>query len=95
MDLFIETKDYQFSLDSIALSFVSIYMMEKLNIMTKLGLYYLTRKEIESMIDYFKCKKENESENDFLLSILDSLIDRFQAMYILMRKNEKAVFKFW
>lgn len=91
MDLTIETKEFVFSLDHIALGLVCIFMMEKLKTNAKEGIYFLTKNEIEKMISFLENRKTDFSSKEYYISTLD----KFRSMHMLMHKNEKARFKFW
>lgn len=91
MDLVIETSDYIFSLDGIGLTFIDIFMMNTLNISIKEGTYYLTKKEIQKLINYLEDNKDEFKNQIYFTSILD----KFKSMEMLMKTNEKVKFLFW
>lgn len=86
MDLSIETSDFKFSLDGIGLAFVSIFMANRLKISVKEGIYYLTKKEIQMLIEYLK-EQQDEFKNQKYFS---RIVDNFTSMEMLMEGKEKA-----
>lgn len=84
MDLYIETKDYEFSTDRTYTTYVEIFMANELNCSLEMRTYYLTKKEIKKLIDFLE-------KND----ATGMTYDKFKNMYLLMSTKEKASFKFW
>lgn len=91
MDLTIKTKEFEFSVDGVALSLIYIFMIKELEIYAKEGTYYLTRNEMNKLIKYIEDNKTEFNNDEYYFLILDN----FKSMNMLMHKNEKAIFRYW
>ena len=54
MDLTIETKDYKFSLGTIDMSLVCVFLSSELHFSIDEGVRYMTKKEIQRLIEYLE-----------------------------------------
>lgn len=91
MDLTIETKDYKFSLGTIDMSLVCVFLSNELNISINEGVRYMTKKEIQRLIEYLEKTKISIKD----LKHFESIIDKFKNMEMLMEVKEKARLTFF
>lgn len=91
MDLTISTKDYELVVDNYVLSFIVIFMSKYLHDIPEEGTYYLSKNEINKLIEFLY-----DNKMDFYdLKYFEFVIDRFENLLSLMQGNEKAKFIFW
>ena len=91
MDLIIETKDYKFSLGTIDMSLVCVFLSNELNLPIDEGVRYITKKEMKRLIVYLEKTKLSIKD----LKHFESIIDRFKNMEMLMEAKEKARLTFF
>ena len=91
MDLIIETKDYKFSLGTIDMSLVCVFLSNELNLPIDEGVRYITKKEMKRLIVYLEKTKLSIKD----LKHFESIIDSFKNMEMLMEAKEKARLTFF
>ena len=90
MDLTVETKQYRFSCDRTAMSYILVFLCTKLRTSISIcDTVFLTKKEMVELIDFIKTQ-------DFGLEHLkERCLDQLSNMEMLMEGKEKAEFRFW
>lgn len=91
MDLTIETKDYRFLLGTIDMSLVCVFLSSELHFSIDEGVRYMTKKEIQRLIEYLEKTKISIKD----LKHFESIIDKFTNMEMLMEAKEKARLTFF
>ena len=85
MDLTVETKQFVFSASS-GFDYIVIFICNQLKESPDFGSYhYMTKKEMQSLIQYMKDNGKEESW----------IVDNLTKMEMLMQGKEKAEFRFW
>lgn len=85
MDLTVESKQYKFSVSS-GFDYIVIYICNQLREFPDFGSkHYLTKKEVQNLIQYLK---DNNCDKSWIVDALTNL-------EMLMEGKEKAEFRFW